>query len=415
MTNDLLVIPSRKNKLKVRRLSDVPAEELKWLWFPYIPAGKVTMLEGDPGLGKSYITCAIAAAISTGRCLPGQTQCLAPQGVLMMSAEDDLGDTVRPRILALGGNLANIAVTDNYFILDRLGLKDLEETIRETAVTIAFLDPIVSYMGGKIDMNKANEVRTLMGPLNEVARNTGTAIIAVRHLRKDSGKGGKAIYRGIGSIDFTAAARSVLQVEERDGVKYIIHAKHNLSQEGKTLSYKIEDQVFKWGQFSEPRGRGRKPRPPSPLIAEIQEKMRTLLSEGPRPANEMLEALAKYKRKPIFDAKRNFVASTRLSDGAWMWELVTPPDTPTEPAGAFERAGDSVTPPVASDEPATPLPAVATPSVRDPSSVASVGNGVAPRVARQQAGPIDLTLPDFLDRALQAARAKLGSRPAAAI
>ena len=135
----------------------------------------------------------------------------------------------------MGGNLENIFVSDEFFTLDKQGVLDMEELMRISAATIVFLDPIVAYLGQKMDMYRANEVREVMAGLSHIAKTTGSAIVAVRHLRK--AQGGKAIYSGMGSIDFTAAARSVIQVDEtKSGTRYLYHAKHNLTPKGDNLA-----------------------------------------------------------------------------------------------------------------------------------------------------------------------------------
>lgn len=314
-------VPKPRKRPHAVPLASIVAEEVHWLWYPYIPAGKVVLLEGDPGLGKSWISCALAADISQGKALPGQKKALPPQRVLMLSAEDGLGDTVRPRIESIGGNLDMIHVSDDYFVLDEMGLKDMEHMMRETAATIVFLDPIVAYMGGKIDMHKANEVRALMGPLSEMAKRTGTAIVAVRHLRKAGGKNAK--YRGIGSIDFTAAVRSVLQVEQsRGGTHFMSHVKHNLSPKGSAIAYVIEDGKFRWdGVFEDEEVEA--PQVSSKTrTAGAKEFLFLTLRDGPLPAVDVIEkaALAGYKERTLQDAKKGLAHSERINN-QWVWML----------------------------------------------------------------------------------------------
>ena len=319
--------PPKHKPLTYHRLADVEAEEVKWLWYPYIPAGKLSLLEGDPGQGKSWITCALAADLSCGRALPGQKEALPPQKVLMLSAEDGLGDTIRPRIEGLAGNMNNIYVSDDYFILDPQGVKDLEDLMRTTAATIVFMDPIVAYMGGKIDMHRANEVRGLMTALAEAAKRTGTAVVAVRHLRKGGtdGKVGKAIYSGIGSIDFTAAVRSVMQVQEsKSGNKYMYHAKHNLTPKGDALGYTFKDGHFEWtgpvGQEVLEEESKVSTRPKQVALAE--QFLFDVLKSGPVSAITLHEQAAEHgiSAQAIQRAKKGIAFSRRTSDG-WVWYL----------------------------------------------------------------------------------------------
>lgn len=321
--------PQEFRRLAVSCLQDVQAEEVDWLWYPYIPAGKVTLLEGDPGLGKSWITCALAAALSKGEALPGQGA-LPPQRVLMLSAEDGLGDTVRPRIEKLGGNLQNIFVSDDYFILDPAGLRSMEALMQEMAATIVFIDPIVAYMGGKVDMFRPNEVREVMAALAQAAKRTASSVVAVRHLRKQPSGApkGKAIYSGIGSIDFVAAVRSVMQVGETDdGGTFMFHPKHNLSEEGPARRYSIVDGRFEWGAevakgaLLQPKATPTLSTTPSALF-QAREWIRKRLSDGPVPAQVVItEACeAGHSIRTLNTAKKGFAHSYK--DGQqWYWEL----------------------------------------------------------------------------------------------
>ena len=315
--------PIRRKALHYHRLIDVEKEEVQWLWYPYIPAGKLALLEGDPGQGKSWITCALAADLSAGRPLPGQTSPLPPQKILMLSAEDGLGDTIRPRIEAMAGNMENIYVSDDYFILDPQGVKDMEDLMRTTAATLVFMDPIVAYMGGKVDMHRANEVRGLMTALAEAGKRTGSAIVAVRHLRKAAG--GKAIYSGIGSIDFTAAVRSVMQVQEtKSGTKFLYHAKHNLTPKGNSLAYALVDNRFEWqgtlaDEPDEPKGKV-STKPKAQAVAE--QFLFDTLRDGPVSALVVAERAGSQgiAQATLARAKKGIATSFKGPDG-WMWNL----------------------------------------------------------------------------------------------
>lgn len=311
--------------LKFQRLSDVETEEVKWVWYPYIPAGKLTLLEGDPGQGKSWITCAIAADLSAGRALPGMRAALPPQKVLMLSAEDGLGDTVKPRVEAMQGNMQNIFVSDDFFILDPQGIKDMEDLMRQTAATIVFMDPIVAYMGGKIDMHRANEVRGLMTALAEAAKRTGSAIVAVRHLRKggNDSKVGKAIYSGIGSIDFTAAVRSVMQVQEsKGGTKFLYHAKHNLTPKGDSLAYELVENRFEWQGPMLPEQATRAVSTKPLARAKAEQFLFETLKNGPVTALRMDElAMAAGISQSTLQRSKNGIAYSFKSPGGWQWAL----------------------------------------------------------------------------------------------
>lgn len=226
---------------KLIRLSDVEAEEVDWLWWPYIAYGKVTIVEGDPGLGKSWFTTALCSYVSKGEKLPGQKGDAVSGGVLLMSAEDGLGDTIRPRLDTLNANHRRIFAVDGLVTLDEDGDEEIRGYIERVRPKILIMDPLVAYLGGKVDLHKANETREVMARLARIASDFHIAAIVVRHLTK--GSRDKSIYRGIGSIDLTAAARSVLIVgrnpEDPDEGRVVCHIKNNLGPLGRPQSYSL--------------------------------------------------------------------------------------------------------------------------------------------------------------------------------
>ncbi len=327
-------------------LSEVEPEYIKWLWYPYIPAGKLTIIEGDPGLGKSWITCAIAKGVANGIKLPGMQRALPPQKILLASAEDGLADTLVPRLLAMGADLEKIFHIDSLFVLDKSGIRALEATMIEYAAAVVFIDPLVAYLGAKMDMNKANEVREVLAGLARVAEHTGAAIITVRHLRKASGKG-KQIYAGLGSIDFTASARSVLLVcETKMGENIIRHIKHNLTPAGKSMTYEIGEGTedpdwpgqygpgkFAWTGFYE--GSESDDAMVENTVCTTNKKQKCevflfdLLRDGEKPASECQSLLlaAGFKMTTIKLVKKGMVVSHQ-TDNVWYWGLIDRGDIP---------------------------------------------------------------------------------------
>ncbi len=323
---------SKPRRSPALQLSSVEPEEVRWLWRPYIPYGMVTLIEGDPGLGKSWITMAIAAAISAGTSLPGQSA-MPPQKVLILNAEDSLSHTVVPRLISLGADRDNIYAVADFAMLDPEGLVSLESYLREVAATIIFIDPLVAYLGSKMDMHRANEVRTIMAGLYRLAEKTGCAIIAVRHLRKAAG--GKAIYRGIGSIDFSAAVRSVLAVEEtKSGATVIFHIKSNLAQKGPSIAYSLAEETedidefgrpimvskFEWGGTYD--GPDRVVNVPK-MLDKAVDFLKDYLSAGHVSAVDVFEAaqVAQISTGTLKRAKKGLVRSFR-EDDVWYWELL---------------------------------------------------------------------------------------------
>lgn len=237
----ILTVEKDVEQPKVVCMSSVDVEEIDWLWYPYIALKKVTLLEGDPGLGKSWFTMALAAHISANRKLPGATSRFEGK-VLVMSAEDGLGDTIRPRLDKLEANIKKVFAYATPVYLDEDGAAEIEAEIEKIKPSLVIVDPIVSYMGGTVDMNRANEVREIMNRLAHIAVKTGCAILAVRHHNKSVG--GKAIHKGQGSVDFSAATRSILMVgphPEDSDIRCVVHIKNNLGPKAETIEYSLDN------------------------------------------------------------------------------------------------------------------------------------------------------------------------------
>jgi hypothetical protein len=234
------------NGVKLRCMADVKPEAVSWLWQPYIPKGKLALLEGDPGVGKSWVSLAIATAVTLGKGLPSQEPG-EPAIVILASAEDGLGDTIRPRLDKMGADVSRIQAIDGALTLDNNGFAKLESYLERIHPALLIIDPLVGYLGAAVDIFRANESRQVMARLARLAEKFDVAFLAVRHLTK--GGMSKAIYRGLGSIDFTAACRSVLLAgNEPDNPQKrgIVQIKSNLAPMGKAIGYELRDGGFYW-------------------------------------------------------------------------------------------------------------------------------------------------------------------------
>ena len=196
----------------------IARREVEWLWDDRIPRGKITILDGDPGLGKSTVTLDVAARISTGRPMPDGTPGVSGS-VLLCSYEDDAGDTIRPRLEAAGADLTRIHIltVDSGDECDRLvelpgDLSLLEDAIVQRNVVLVVIDPLMAALSGSVDSHRDQDVRRVLSPLSKIAERTGAAVVLVRHLNKGGGNGTSATYRGGGSIGIIGAARSGLLV-----------------------------------------------------------------------------------------------------------------------------------------------------------------------------------------------------------
>ena len=234
------------NQLKIIVMDTIEREEIKWLWKPYIPYGKITIVQGDPGEGKTSLILKLASELSLGRCF-GEDELREPINIIYQTAEDGLADTVKPRLEDSGADCKRIMVIDDSE--DSLSMNDvrIEAAIRTTGAKLLILDPLQAYLGDKVDMNRANETRDITKRLGTIAEKTGCAVVLIGHMNK--GSGAKAAYRGIGSIDFFAIARSVLlvaRVPENPNIRALAQIKNNLEKEGSTVAFEIKDNIFKW-------------------------------------------------------------------------------------------------------------------------------------------------------------------------
>jgi archaellum biogenesis ATPase FlaH len=219
---------------------------VNWLWKPYIPFGKISLLQGDGGMGKTTVSLAIAAAVSTGASLPGTVGYDAPARVIIQNAEDSYTQTIRPRLEELGADCDMIHVIDEEE--DALSLTDerIEQTIIQTKASLCILDPIQAYFRGA-NMNSADSVRPVMKRLGKVAERHNCAILLVGHFNKGSLRTQSA-YRGLGSIDIYSAARSVMNIGKiDDNTRVIVHGKSNLAPSGSSMAFGLDPVYgFRW-------------------------------------------------------------------------------------------------------------------------------------------------------------------------
>jgi hypothetical protein len=348
------------------RLSDVKPEPVAWLWPDRIALGKLTLIAGDPGLGKSFLTLDMAARVSRGWAWPDTPGvATAPGGVVLLSAEDAVADTIRPRLDAAGADVARIvaleairSVGDNgresarTFDLSR-DLPALEEAIRSVeGCRLVVIDPVTAYLGG-VDSHKNADIRGLLAPLGAIAERHRVAMIAVTHLNKSGG--GPAIYRATGSLAFAAAARAAWAVskdKDEPRRRLLLPIKNNNATDSGGLAYRIEPTgvdgcpVVAWE--------------PDPVNVSADDALagdrneggdrtehddaagwlRNLLAHGPRPARDVERDArdAGYSIATVRRAKAaiGVVSRKPAFGGPWEWALpaqdAQPPKMLTEDA-----------------------------------------------------------------------------------
>ena len=239
--------PSKAETVKIIRMSDVELTPVDWLWKPYLPFGKLSVLQGNPGEGKTYFAMHLAAACTNGKLLPNMER-LEPFNVIYQTAEDGLGDTVKPRLIEAGADLDRVLVIDDSEVQLTLSDERIEKAIIENNARLVIIDPIQAYLGADVDMNRANEVRPIFMRLGQVAQRTGCAILLIGHLNKAAGM--QSLQRGLGSIDIAAAVRSVMfigKLKHDPTMRILTHEKSSLAPPGVSLAFSLGDEGgFRW-------------------------------------------------------------------------------------------------------------------------------------------------------------------------
>jgi hypothetical protein len=239
--------PPKKDSVKIIRMSDVELTPVEWLWKPYLPFGKLSVLQGNPGEGKTYFAMHLAAACTNGKLLPNMER-MEPFNVIYQTAEDGLGDTVKPRLIEAGADLDRVLVIDDSDVQLTLSDERIEKAIIENNARLVIIDPIQAYLGADVDMNRANEVRPIFMRLGQVAQRTGCAILLIGHLNKAAGM--QSLQRGLGSIDIAAAVRSVMfigKLKHDPTMRILTHEKSSLAPPGASLAFSLGDEGgFRW-------------------------------------------------------------------------------------------------------------------------------------------------------------------------
>ena len=317
----------QKIKLKMIRMSEVQSQEIEWLWYPLIPYGKLTIIQGDPGDGKTTMVLNLAAKLSKGEALDENMKVTEPVNVIYQTAEDGLADTVKPRLELAGADCERIIVIDESDKSLSMVDERLEQAIVRTGARLLILDPIQAYLGGGMDMNRANEARDMTKKLGALAEKTKCAIILIGHMNKASGN--KAAYRGMGSIDFFAVARSVLlvgRVEGESNTRAVVQIKNNLAAFGHPKAFALSEDGFKWlGDYEitvdEVLGgitpKANKMEQAKQMLRELAETQSAVLS------NEIFDRANELgiSKRTLENAKKELGVQTRKINNAWYWEL----------------------------------------------------------------------------------------------
>ena len=330
------MVEKQNVELKLIHMEDVVSKEVEWLWYPYIPYGKITIIEGDPGEGKTTLVLKLAAALSRGLPLPcDDDKEYEPIHIIYQTAEDGIEDTIKPRLEKAGADCSMIRVIDETD--KELSMTDdrLEQAIIETKARLIILDPIQAYIGATVDMHRANEIRPVLKHLGIIAEKHNCAIILIGYMNKASGS--KSTYRGLGFIDIQATARSVLLVarlRDKPNIRIMAHDKSSLAPAGDAIGFEMTEDngMVCIGPYditidellSGNEGRGKKKLD----IAEnfIKEYFG---SNKVIPSNEIMMEAAKrsIKRNTLLSAKKKLGITSdkeKAEDGTIYWTWVMP-------------------------------------------------------------------------------------------
>ena len=303
--------PSKPETVKIIRMSDVELTPVEWLWKPYLPFGKLSVLQGNPGEGKTYFAMHLAAACTNGKLLPNMER-MEPFNVIYQTAEDGLGDTVKPRLIEAGADLDRVLVIDDSDVQLTLSDERIEKAIIENNARLVIIDPIQAYLGADVDMNRANEVRPIFMRLGQVAQRTGCAILLIGHLNKAAGM--QSLQRGLGSIDIAAAVRSVMfigKLKHDPTMRILTHEKSSLAPPGASLAFSLGDEGgFRWvGEYditADEMLSGIEPQRET-KTQQAKDLICTLLAGGKRVYSEDIDKAALERGIPgrtVRDAKR---------------------------------------------------------------------------------------------------------------
>lgn len=308
--------------------SDVEATAVRWLWYPFIAVGKITLLQGDPGDGKSTMMMNLIAELSKGGTMPDGKSIGMPQKVIYQCSEDDASDTIKPRLETCGADCRNVA-----FINEEMnsGLTLDDERIRKAIIQfrpkLVVIDPIQSYLGSDSDLQIAGRARKLMQRLGMWASAYDCAVVLIGHLNKKEGT--KDLYRSIGSVDVVAAARSVLQMEHDPGnkdIRIVRQIKNNLAPSDGEIRFSITaEEGFRWLECKIPTDPEAESEPPK--FESKSEKaaylIKKLLSEGDMRAREIYMRMSDegISRRTAENTKKELGIRSYRKMRQWFWSI----------------------------------------------------------------------------------------------
>lgn len=311
-------------KVILKSYSEVKAKKIEWIWKPYIASGKITILQGDPGDGKSTLAlklCSVLTSTDSKDVIDGIIK--EPINVIYQSAEDSPEDTIKPKLNKLKSNSNRLMYVVNDEIID-LSSNALKRIIDEANAKLVVLDPLQSFFKKGENMLVATDVRKMMKNLTKIAYETDCAILLIGHLNKSEGK--KDLYRGLGSIDLTAVARSVLYLKRSDldsKVRIMYQIKNSLAAEGNPIAYRLDDKkgMIWLGKYTNEELVTEKATKDKLTVAK--EFLLKLLSNVDKlEVNEIKELSNNYSisYRTLIRAKKDLEIESIRENGRWFWK-----------------------------------------------------------------------------------------------
>lgn len=312
--------------------SDVKPEPVKWLWYPYIAIGKITLLQGDPGDGKSTMMMNFIAELSKGGATPDGVAFGRPHKIIYQCSEDKASDTIKPRLEAAGADCRNIAFI-NEEVHGGLTLDDerIRDAIIECSPQLVVIDPIQSYIENDSDLQIAVRARKLMRRIGMWASTYNCAIVLIGHLSKREST--KELYRGLGSIDLAASVRSVLHVErdpQDEDIRIVHQIKNNLAERGNDLRFEIRQSTgFRWLMGDAPVAAPKENvGPAESFIPKSKHELAAMLitkalADGPIESMEIKKLMAEYRigDKTMNEVKAELGIKPYRKMRSWYWAL----------------------------------------------------------------------------------------------
>ena len=319
--------------LEIIKASEIEPKEVKWLWYPYIPFGRGTLLQGEPGDGKSKLVHAIAVLLSMGEPIPfTETEENEPMTIIYQTTEDDADDTVVPRFNSAGGDGENLIFIKEDEKTLSFGDNRIREAIEKYNAKLLILDPLSSYIGENCSMNNANETRAEFNHLIAVAKDTGCAIVIIAHMNKM--KDNNPLYRTNGSSDIAGAARSILAItrtpnKEAPAERYLVQVKSNLAPTGSAILFEVAEKgvnfISEMEMTAEEAFLSLAPQIGRPNEKEMKAKsfLIEMLQGGEMLSSDCEEKLeaAGFKKSTIKKAKKNAGVISKKKGFLWYWSL----------------------------------------------------------------------------------------------